>query len=210
MGDTDHTRHRRREPVDLDALPRTADGLIAPPDDVDIDALHAPRMGRPTPRPVRERIAALLLTTDASYRQIARTVGVSWHTVASVARELQETRGDELAQLRQAQKADWAREAWEAARVMTQAATEGARRLLERREKLSARDVRDLSVAAGVMIDKTALILGEAGAAVAGVGGGRDIADAVLAAWEAGREAGRQEATPRPVIDVSSIEDNSR
>lgn len=199
----DGQRDRRYgQTIDLGGLSRTEDGRILPPDDVEPEELEVTQSGVPLPQRVKERIAALLITTDAPYAQIARTVGVSWHSVAKVARELQETQGETLALLREEQKRDWAREAWQAAKEMTRAAVKGARQLVESEEPLKARDVRDLSVAAGIMVDKTALVLGEGSLNASGGGSGRDIAEAVMGAWEAGKEAGRREATPKNVTDV--------
>src|SRR5690606_31762994 len=100
-----------------------------------------------------------------------------------------------FAQLRTLQKREWVRKAWDAVEHLTLAAVKGAEKLARDDADLTARDVRDLTVAAGIMVDKTALVLGEAGSGASG-GQTKEIADAVLGAWQAGREEGRREASP--------------
>lgn len=160
---------------------------------------HSTRRTHPE---VEEKIMAL---TAAGYsrREIGEKLGIPWSTVQSVVKRLEEEDSETFAQLRTAQKREWVRKAWQAVETMTLAAVKGAEKLAQDDAELTARDVRDLTVAAGIMVDKTALVLGEAGSGAMG-GHTREIADAILGAWQAGREEGRREATPRPadVIDA--------
>ena len=131
-----------------------------------------------------------------SRRQVADALGLPSSTVQSIVTRLEDEESETFAQLRAAQKREWVRKAWTAVEHLTLAAAKGAENLLTRSEELTARDVRDLTVAAGILVDKSALVLGETQAGGSSGGLTRDIADAVLSAWHAGREEGRREASP--------------
>lgn len=160
---------------------------------------------RRTPREIEEKVMALT-AMGYSRRQVADALGLPNSTVQSIVTRLENEESETFAQLRAAQKREWVRKAWEAVEHLTIAATRGAQRLAAESDDLTARDVRDLAVAAGILVDKSALVLGET--AQTGSGGGltRDIADAVLSAWHAGREEGRREASPRNITPGKLID----
>lgn len=160
---------------------------------------------RRTPRHLEEQVAALTLTTDMSVREIAEVVGLAPSTVFTIQKRVRREDEETFAQLRTLQKREWVRKAWDAVEHLTLAAVKGAEKLARDDADLTARDVRDLTVAAGIMVDKTALVLGEAGSGASG-GQTREIADAVLGAWQAGREEGRREASPVNVTPQNVID----
>ncbi len=179
------TTGERRERVQIEHLPRDSSGRPMIP--------GQGRGTRRTPREVEERVIALAATTSMTQQEIAEIVGIPRRTVSEI---IMRSGDDEtFTRLRQEQKREWVIDAWETARELTRAAAKSARDVLMSDEPLTARDARDLSVAAGIMVDKTALVLGEAGSAASG-GQTKEIADAVLGAWQAGREEGRREASP--------------